>query len=55
MVKVTVKWEKESYEVDVDLSQPAMVFKAQLFTLTGVPTDRQKIMGVKSAPLKVRL
>lgn len=53
MVKVTVKWEKESYDLDVDLTQPAAVFKAQLFTLTGVPVERQKIMGVKSAPLKV--
>jgi hypothetical protein len=25
------------------------VFKAQLFSLTGVPTERQKVMGVKGA------
>lgn len=54
MVKVFVKWEKESFEVDVDLTLPALVFKTQLFTLTGVPPDRQKIMGCKSPPLKAR-
>jgi ubiquitin carboxyl-terminal hydrolase 14 len=53
-MKVLVKWGKESYEVDVDLSLPATVFKAQLMTLTGVPCERQKVMGVKNAPLKAR-
>ena len=51
---VTVKWGKESYEVDVDPSLPGVVFKTQLFTLTGVPPERQKVMGCKSAPLKAR-
>ena len=54
MVKVTVKWNKESYDVDVDLSLPAEVFKMQLYSLTGVPAERQKVMGVKNAPLKAR-
>ena len=49
---VTVKWGKESYEVDVDTSLPGVVFKTQLFTLSGVPPERQKIMGCKNAPLK---
>jgi hypothetical protein len=40
--------------VDVDTSLPALVFKSQLFTLTGVPPERQKIMGVKNPPLKAR-
>jgi hypothetical protein len=51
---VTVKWGKETYDVDVDTSLPALVFKMQLFTLTGVPPERQKIMGVKNPPLKAR-
>ena len=49
-----MKWGKESYDVEVDTSLPGVVFKTQLYTLTGVPPDRQKIMGCKNAPLKVR-
>lgn len=49
--QVTVKWQKNSYDVDVDPSQPPALFKAQLFALTGVPVDRQKIM-VKGGPLR---
>ena len=55
MVKVSVKWGKESYEVDAELDQPGLVLKTQLFTLTGVHPDRQKVMGAfKGSPLKVR-
>ncbi len=40
-----VKWGKELYEdVEVDLSEDPMLFKAQLFALTGVEPHRQKIM-----------
>jgi hypothetical protein len=49
-----VKWGKETYDVDVDTALPALVLKMQLFTLTGVPPERQKIMGVKNPPLKAR-
>ena len=38
----------------MDTSLPGAVFKTQLYTLTGVPPERQKIMGVKGAPLKAR-
>ena len=52
-VKVTVKWNKETYnDVEVDTSQPPLTFKIQLFSLTGVPPERQKIMGVKGGLLK---
>ena len=48
VVKVEVKWGKEVFkEVEVDLEQPPAVLKSQLFSLTGVPPERQKIMGVK--------
>lgn len=50
--QVTVKWQKETHEVDLDLSQPPAVLKAQLFALTGVPPARQKVMGVKGGMLK---
>ncbi|KAM3700232.1 hypothetical protein ACJW31_05G082900 [Castanea mollissima] len=49
---VTVKWQKELFQaVEIDTSQPAYVFKCQLYDLTGVPPERQKIM-VKGGLLK---
>ena len=56
MPKVNVKWGGNRYEVDVDTSSEPLIFKAQLFELTGVVPDRQKIvfkvtlcfLGVKS-------
>lgn len=50
-LKVKVKWGKENYEVDLDLNEDPEVFKAQLFALTGVTPDRQKVM-CKGAILK---
>ncbi|XP_018496806.1 ubiquitin carboxyl-terminal hydrolase 14 [Galendromus occidentalis] len=50
-LKVKVKWGKESYDVDLDLNEAPEVFKAQLFALTGVTPDRQKVM-CKGAILK---
>jgi ubiquitin carboxyl-terminal hydrolase 14 len=49
---VSVKWQKELFKaVEIDTSQPPYVFKCQLFDLTGVPPERQKIM-VKGGLLK---
>eukprot|EP00802_Teleaulax_amphioxeia_P010545 Tamp_10573.p1 GENE.Tamp_10573~~Tamp_10573.p1 ORF type:complete len:521 (+),score=163.96 Tamp_10573:54-1616(+) len=42
-VAVKVKWLKNKYDVEIDLDEPAELFKTQLFALTGVPPDRQKI------------
>lgn len=44
MVKVTVKWGKESYDVDLDAGGSVADFRLQLYSLTGVPNDRQKLM-----------
>uniref|UniRef100_A0A1I7UF53 Ubiquitin carboxyl-terminal hydrolase n=1 Tax=Caenorhabditis tropicalis TaxID=1561998 RepID=A0A1I7UF53_9PELO len=41
---VNVKWQKEKYVVEVDTSAPPMVFKAQLFALTQVLPERQKVV-----------
>lgn len=50
---VTVKWQKQTFtDLAIDLSQPPFVFKTQLFSLTGVPPERQKIMGFKGGLLK---
>ena len=50
-IPVTVKWGKESYDVEADTSQPPTVFKFQLYSLTGVQPERQKIM-IKGGFLK---
>ncbi|KAL7162596.1 hypothetical protein ACSBR2_042980 [Camellia fascicularis] len=52
MPTVSVKWQKETFSaVEIDTSQPPYVFKCQLYDLTGVPPERQKIM-VKGGLLK---
>lgn len=52
MPTVSVKWQKEVFPaVEIDTSQPPLVFKCQLYGLTGVPPERQKIM-VKGGLLK---
>ncbi|RKO97100.1 hypothetical protein CXG81DRAFT_13055 [Caulochytrium protostelioides] len=51
-IKVNVKWSGKKYDaIELDLTQPGVVFKTQLQSLTGVPPDRQKIM-VKGGMLK---
>ncbi|EOA30644.1 hypothetical protein CARUB_v10013781mg, partial [Capsella rubella] len=48
----SVKWQKKVFEsIEIDTSQPPYVFKAQLYDLSGVPPERQKIM-VKGGLLK---
>lgn len=52
MPTVSVKWQKEVFSaVEIDLDQPGYVFKCQLYDLTGVHPERQKIM-VKGGLLK---
>jgi len=49
---VKVKWGKEVYpDVEVNTDEPPLVFKAQLFALTGVNPNRQKVM-MKGGTLK---
>uniref|UniRef100_A0A8C4E3E1 Ubiquitin carboxyl-terminal hydrolase n=1 Tax=Dicentrarchus labrax TaxID=13489 RepID=A0A8C4E3E1_DICLA len=51
-LSVNVKWGKEKFDaVELNTEEPPMVFKAQLFALTGVQPDRQKVM-VKGGTLK---
>ncbi|XP_022907303.1 ubiquitin carboxyl-terminal hydrolase 14 [Onthophagus taurus] len=50
--KVKVKWGKETYpDIEVNTEEPPMLFKAQLFALTGVQPERQKVM-LKGVTLK---
>jgi ubiquitin carboxyl-terminal hydrolase 14 len=49
---VAVKWQKELFkDLEVDTTEPPLVFKMQLYSLTGVPPERQKIL-VKGGQLK---
>ena len=44
-ITVKVKWGKKKLEgVEVNMEESPLVFKSQLFTLTGVPPERQKVM-----------
>lgn len=50
-----VKWCKETFEnVEVNTDEIPMLFKAQLFALTGVQPERQKVL-VKGFTLKVKV
>jgi len=53
MVKVNVKWGKESFDVDADVAGDLETFQAQLFALTNVPAERQKIL-LKGKVLKTK-
>ncbi|KAF9429256.1 Ubiquitin carboxyl-terminal hydrolase 14 [Entomortierella beljakovae] len=45
-IKVNVKWNGKKFDdVELNLDEPGLVFKAQLFALTGVEPDRQKIIA----------
>lgn len=48
---MVVKHQGKKYDVEVDTSNPGEVFKYQLFSLTGVEPERQKIL-VKGGQLK---
>jgi len=51
MAKVTLKWGKEVYEVDVEDGETVEVFKTQVWTLTSVPVDKQTYLW-PGGPLK---
>lgn len=52
---MNVKWGKEKFDaIELNTEEPPMVFKAQLFALSGVQPERQKVM-VKGGTLKVKL
>eukprot|EP00301_Raphidiophrys_heterophryoidea_P000838 c10419_g1_i1.p1 GENE.c10419_g1_i1~~c10419_g1_i1.p1 ORF type:complete len:514 (+),score=134.49 c10419_g1_i1:50-1543(+) len=45
MVKVSVKWGKKKFDdIEVDVTQPGIVLKMQIFSLTEVPPERQKLL-----------
>lgn len=45
LIKVKVKWGKENFpNIEVNTDEEPILFKAQLFALTGVQPERQKIL-----------
>jgi len=43
---VNIKWGKEKFpDVEIDTNEPTEVLRAQLFALSGVPPERQKLMA----------
>ncbi len=50
--KVNVKWTKQVFkDVELDTAEPPSVFQTQLWTLTGVPPERQTVL-LKGGKLK---
>ncbi|KAJ3361605.1 deubiquitinating enzyme [Allomyces javanicus] len=43
-MKVTVKWTSKKLELDLDVSESPIIFKNQLWSLTGVAPGRQKLL-----------
>eukprot|EP01130_Rhizamoeba_saxonica_P016315 TRINITY_DN7523_c0_g2_i1.p1 TRINITY_DN7523_c0_g2~~TRINITY_DN7523_c0_g2_i1.p1 ORF type:complete len:450 (+),score=106.38 TRINITY_DN7523_c0_g2_i1:59-1351(+) len=43
-VEVRLTWNKNNYNVSIDFSQPPEAFRMQLYSLTSVPPEKQKIM-----------
>lgn len=57
---VKVKWGRENYpNIDVNTDEEPLLFKAQLFALTGVQPERQKVMckglALKDAEWNIQL
>lgn len=53
-ILVHVKWQKEKFQdVELDTSEPPIVFKSQLYALSGVEPERQKVM-VAGKTIEVR-
>jgi ubiquitin carboxyl-terminal hydrolase 14 len=48
MVKISIKWKNKSFdEIELDLKSTGKEFKKMIYDLTGVPSERQKIIGLK--------
>lgn len=53
MVKISVKWGKEKYDLELDLSSESLLdLKVKIYAITMVPVDKQKLI-YKGNVLKV--
>ena len=46
-----MKWQGKKYDIELDTTEPGSTFKFQIFSLTGVPPERQKVL-IKGGQLK---
>lgn len=51
-VPIVVKWNQNEYKVVADASEPAIVLKMQLYSLTSVPPEQQSITMEGGSPLR---
>jgi calcium-dependent protein kinase len=52
MPSFTLKWNKEEFDLDINVNATVALFKAQVRALTSVPVDRQKYLGIPGGMLK---
>lgn len=50
VVNITIKWNKETFNVPLDTSAPVSALKEQLQNLTNVPPSRQKLLAKGAWP-----
>jgi len=43
-VPVVIEWNKQKFDLEVDFTKPVDEFKTQIYSLTRVPPERQKVM-----------
>lgn len=48
---VVVKWQGKKFDIELDTQELGSTFKLQIFSLTGVPPERQKVL-IKGGQLK---
>lgn len=53
-IQVNIKHAGRVHNVQLDTDLPPLVFKENVYQVTGVPVDRMKVM-IKGGTLKVRL
>jgi Ubiquitin family len=49
--QVVVKWQGKKFDIELDTTESGSTFKFQIFSLTGVPPERQKVL-IKGGQLK---
>ena len=47
LLPVTLKWNKQTFSLAIELGETALAFKERVQTLTGVPVSRQKLLAKK--------
>ncbi|QSL64878.1 hypothetical protein MERGE_002182 [Pneumocystis wakefieldiae] len=51
-IPIYVKWQGKRFDLEVQIMESILVLKSQLYSLTGVPCERQKILGLGRKQVK---